>query len=359
MSDHESSPPATMSDSNSGAPPWKADAKAEAAKAEDKPKSYEELSAHLEGVEYSSADGKTSEYWVVLAERMAVRAEASRSSKAVDVLRKGAIMRVDCLTQHGGCPWIRLKESENQYFHGALSASGPSWMLVYDRSLDEVLKGPYAQALPKNACEELEPDAHPSQRGAVTIERLKKKVALREEQGEEEEAAPSVDAQRSAELPRSREAREPAPAPGPAGRPAPTKPRDSAGSADADDAADPAADPADLLDPADMLDPVETGDDRLSDTTENFDSAGVGTSSDAAEEPPPSKPDGPTPEREADAPRPPEPDPNRFTYLCTGAHFGLGRSARPESKYGPAPCPCQARARRTGAPAGVCAAKPR
>ena len=91
------------------------------------------------------------QYFIVSVERVAVRNTPRRSGKALDVLRRGAAVRVTNIESHTNDgvheEWARLHADEGAFMVSKPEKDGYAWMLMSDAKLGELLTLVPSQAL--------------------------------------------------------------------------------------------------------------------------------------------------------------------------------------------------------------------
>ena len=104
-------------------------------------------------------------WWIVKAERVAVRPTPGRHGAPLSAFRKGSVIRVAKVEEHGdaqgACPWARLEDSELPFLYCGKEHVPEAWMLVSDPRLGDLLEPVPLEALdtvPQAERDELERD---------------------------------------------------------------------------------------------------------------------------------------------------------------------------------------------------------
>jgi hypothetical protein len=135
------------------------------------------------------------QWWVVSYERLAVRERPSRASKALDVMRKAAVLNVadkpPTYETVGNGAWLKLAPSELQFLCSRGKAK-EAWVLVEDDKLGTLLTH-----VPQTALEAVEKDGeplfdeavHPQRRAAASAEKVAQLMKIIEEEEAQRKAA--------------------------------------------------------------------------------------------------------------------------------------------------------------------------
>jgi len=84
------------------------------------------------------------EWWAVLS-RAAVRDRPSRQGKAIEVVRKGCVLRVERVEIQQGANWAKLRDEELRFCYGNYGAR-EAWILIFEEGIG--LEGPLIQPVP-------------------------------------------------------------------------------------------------------------------------------------------------------------------------------------------------------------------